>query len=87
MISPKCNSMVYTINTKLHKFYSDPNKLRFQRLRGLIHPPPKKKQTNKQTKHMLDDGILLNIDAMKIYAVQIQLGKKNKNLNVDFGIL
>lgn len=36
---------------------------------------------------MLDDGILLNIDAMKIYAVQIQLGKKNKNLNVDFGIL
>lgn len=67
MLPSKYNSMVCDINTNLQRFYSDPDKIRFWRLRGLMKP---------QKNIWLDDGIRLNIDAMKIYALQIQLAIK-----------
>lgn len=59
--------MVRDIYTNLQRFYSDPDEIRFWRLRGLMKPPKN---------IWLDEGIRLNIDAMKIYALQIQLAIK-----------
>ena len=38
MFPSKYNSMVCDINTNLQRFYSDPDKIRFWRLRGLMKP-------------------------------------------------